>query len=245
MANNFRDVLGGLYNTASGQRMRTGTFYRSSALALTSIDTPTWKQLGVRAVYDLRTPAEIKNQPNELPNDIAYQPINVLGMDNVVFGSLSSKRETVTFMEDLQRKMVTDANMRRGFGHVLTQLAQAPGAQLYHCSAGKDRTGWLSVLLLSHAGVTQADIMQDYLLSNQYLKAFVETTHEAVAKRFGQIAAQAIQPALTVQESFLQAGLEQLSQSYGSVDQYLQQGLGLTPLVLEQLHHKLLEQPTD
>ena len=211
-AQNFRDVVASdsarPYVTQSGQPLRMGVIYRSSASALQVLEDGVWQELGVTMVYDLRTPSEIKSQPDNMPERVLYRNINVLGMDNVVFGILTSPSATVSFMEDLQRRMVNDAQMRQGFGIVFEHLADSESPQLFHCTGGKDRTGWVSALLLSYVGVSEDDVMQDYLLSNQRLHGFIEGTYEAVAKRYGKDAADAIRPALTVQESFLQAGLD-------------------------------------
>lgn len=241
---NLRDVAGvdadSTYVAAGGHRLRRGVFYRSNALSQAVSRAEHLDSLGLTAVYDLRTPSEVARQPDVLPAGTAYVQINILGQDNVVFGTLSSAADTVAAMQQLQRDMVTQAAMRERLGELFTALANGEDAQLYHCTGGKDRTGWVSALLQLHAGVSQEDVMHDYLLTNQRMTAFIEQNYAAVAAQHGKAAAEAILPALSVRESFLQTGLDQLQQDFGSVQHYLGRGLGLDDSLLERLRARLL-----
>ncbi|MGO3743029.1 tyrosine-protein phosphatase [Kerstersia sp.] len=241
---NLRDVAGvdadSTYVAAGGHRLRRGVFYRSNALSQAVSRAEHLDSLGLTAVYDLRTPSEVARQPDVLPAGTAYVQINILGQDNVVFGTLSSAADTVAAMQQLQRDMVTQAAMRERLGELFTALANGADAQLYHCTGGKDRTGWVSALLQLHAGVSQEDVMHDYLLTNQRMTAFIEQNYAAVAAQHGKAAAEAILPALSVRESFLQTGLDQLQQDFGSVQHYLGRGLGLDDSLQERLRARLL-----
>jgi protein-tyrosine phosphatase len=241
---NLRDVAGvdaaSTYVAAGGHRLRRGVFYRSNALSQADGRAGLLDSLGLSAIYDLRTPSEVARQPDVLPAGAAYVQINVLGEDNVVFGTLSSAADTVAAMEQLQRDMVTEVRMRERLGELFGALANGEDAQLYHCTGGKDRTGWVSALLQLHAGVSQDDVMHDYLLTNQRMTAFIEQNYAAVAAEHGKAAAEAILPALSVRESFLMTGLDQLRQDFGSVARYLGQGLGLNEATQDRLRTRLL-----
>lgn len=240
---NFRDVAGaasGPYTSVSGAALRSGVFYRSSALVGIDAKDHGLDPFGIVTVYDLRTPSEIERQPDVLPTGARYVRVNVLGEDRVTFGTLSSAADTVAVMEALERQMVTDAGMRARLATLFTALADGEGAQLFHCTGGKDRTGWVAALLQLHAGVSQDDVMHDYLLTNALMTRFIDTHYDAVAREHGKQAAEAILPALGVRESFLLAGLDQVQQDYGSVSAYLEAGMGLDLATLEKLRGKLL-----
>lgn len=98
----------------------------------------------------------------------------------------------------------------------------------------------MSAVLLSLVDVPQSVIMQDYLLSNTYLANDIESQYEAMAKAYGQAYADAYYPVLGVQAGFLQAGLDQAAQSYGSMSGYITNGLGLPLTAQSRLIAKLL-----
>ena len=142
-------------------------------------------------------------------------------------------------MENMNRTFVTDAVVRKSFTDMFNQIATTSGAQVIHCTAGKDRTGWASAILQSLVGVSPQTIMSDYLLTNQYSAksiesqlAYIETLSPAQAALYS--------PLLHVEASYLQAGLDQLKASYGSVQNYLLNGLGLSPQTIAALVVKLV-----
>ena len=124
---------------------------------------------------------------------------------------------------------------------MLIDLAHSSDAALYHCSAGKDRTGWTSALLQSIAGVAPATIMNDYLATNQYEAGQIAAELAAIRAAKGDAAAAIVAPTLGVQSSFLQAALDQVVASYGSMDAYLTQGLGLSQADIYVLRAKLVD----
>ena len=100
---------------------------------------------------------------------------------------------------------------------MLLDMANASGPVLFHCKSGKDRTGWTAMVLQTIAGVSPATIMQDYMASNAYL-----ARPDAV------------------RESWLQAGLDQVTLTFGSMDAYLKEGLGLTQADIYVLRAKMV-----
>jgi protein tyrosine/serine phosphatase len=248
---NFRDVAGisasnggtGFADTtANGGEMRTGVFYRSNALTLSAPDLATVSGLGITKDIDLRTPGEIAATPDVVPTGATYLNINILGAGSAATSSVAtakSSAEVVTAMEGMYRGFVTDPTDRAGFRDTLLQLANTPGAVLYHCTSGKDRTGWASAILQTIAGVSPDTIMKDYLATNSYSAGslgILKLLPPSLAAIFG--------PALGVQASFLQASLDQVTASYGSMRAYLTQGLGLTQADIYVLRARMVEYPT-
>ncbi|CAE6945909.1 hypothetical protein R75471_05631 [Paraburkholderia domus] len=239
---NFRDVAGAAagYPTVDGKQMRRGAFYRANALSLSAADAVTIDNLGIASVYDLRTPGEIARVADILPTGATSQALDVLGTSDFLAPTFDTAGAAVAFMEAQARGYVTGAAQRVGFGELLTRLANGAGAQLFHSSAGKDRTGWVAALLLSIANVPLDVIMQDYLLSNVYLAQSIEAQIETLRAQNGDAAATIESPLFNVQERYLQAGFDQVQTSYGTMTSYLTQGLGVSQTTIDTLHDRLV-----
>ncbi|MBN3755090.1 protein-tyrosine-phosphatase [Paraburkholderia sp. Tr-20389] len=239
---NFRDVGGTAagYPTVDGRVVRRNAFFRANALTENTADAAVLDSLGITAVYDLRTPAEIDRAADMLPANALYQKINVTGHEDVMMPAADSAASAVSSMEHAQRFYVTDPVQRAAFGSLLTQLATTPGPQLIHSSAGKDRAGWAAALLLSIANVPFDVIMQDYLLSNTYLANSISARVEARRQEGGDLAASIEMPLASVQSSYLQASFDQVQASYGTMSGYLTRGLGLMQSTVDTLRDRLL-----
>jgi protein tyrosine/serine phosphatase len=240
---NFRDIAGTTtaYSTAHDGTMRSGVFYRSNALTPTASDLATLNSLGIRAVYDLRTPSEIAATPDTPINGATYSNIDIIGAttsgSNITSISFHSAAEAVAMMQETNRAFVSDAGMRSQFTRLFNELAGVDGAALFHCTAGKDRTGWTAAVLLSIAGVDSPTIMSNYLATNDYTAARVASTLAQMPPSMAAIYA----PLLGVEASYLQAGLDQVTAQYGSMDNYLKQGLGLSQETIYVLRGKMVD----
>ena len=109
-----------------------------------------------------------------------------------------------------------------------------------HCTAGKDRTGWATALLLSLAGVSRPDVLADYLRTNEFSATSIAAAVDEVRTTSGPSAAAAIEPALGVRASYLNAAFEVVDSRFGGIDRYLEDGLGLAPSTLAALRAKLV-----
>jgi protein-tyrosine phosphatase len=248
---NFRDLAGiaarfggtGFADTtANNGVMRTGVFYRSEVLNVSNADFATLSSLYITRDIDLRTPTEIAATLDRVPIGAAYTNVNIYGTPSPPPpGSLTTQAAAVAQFATQYRAFVTDPVERAGFGTVLSDLAHSSDAALYHCSAGKDRTGWTSALLQSIAGVAPAAIASDYLATNQYEAGQIAAQLAVIRAAKGDAAAAIVAPTLGVQSSFLQAALDQVVASYGSMDAYLTQGLGLSQADIYVLRAKLVD----
>ncbi|RKE34110.1 protein-tyrosine phosphatase [Paraburkholderia sp. BL23I1N1] len=239
---NFRDVGGAAagYPTVDGKQMHRGAFYRANVLTLSAADAAALDKRGIVSVYDLRTPGEIARAADSLPTGATSQALDVLGVSDFVAPTFDTAGAAVAFMEAQARAYVTGAAQRVGYGELLTRLANGAGAQLFHSNAGKDRAGWVAALLLSIANVPLDVIMQDYLLSNVYLAQSIQAQTATLRAQDGDAVATAKSPLLNVQESYLQAGFDQVQASYGTMASYLTLGLGLSQATIDTLHDRLV-----
>ncbi|MYL84246.1 autotransporter domain-containing protein [Desulfovibrio aerotolerans] len=238
-AENFRDIAGiaanrggtGFANTTSNFGvMRTGVFYRSNVLSLSNADWITLSSLRIGRDIDLRTPGEISAAPDTVPAGAVYTNINVIGTANLPSPTLSTVTmdAVLSYGQSGYQTFVTNPVERSGFRTVLLTLAHDSGPDLFHCSLGKDRTGWTAVLLESIAGVSSATIMNDYLASNTTLAATISAETAALVAIAPELSGMNLNPLFGVDSSFLQAALDQANASYGSMYGYLMQGLGLS-----------------
>lgn len=230
-AKNFRDVGG--YTTTDGHTVRTGVVYRSNKLSeLTDADVQSLSDLGVTLDVDLRNGIERFQDPDRIPAGTRYQVADVISLDH---GLHFHENATVTPVKAVAAGllngsgnlgqsigypfMVDFVGADYAFGGLLRAVATNDGAVVFHCSAGKDRTGWGTAVLLTLLGVPRATVAADFLLSNEKL---------------GDPSA--------VELSWLNAAFDEVDHLYGSMDAYAHQGLGLDDATINALRARLLVQ---
>ncbi|MEV0343612.1 tyrosine-protein phosphatase [Nocardia sp. NPDC050713] len=214
---NARDVGG--YRTVDGRLVRTGLVYRTGQLNnATPADMAALGERRVRVVADLRTGHERAIAPDRVPAGSGERWNDVIGQapPQVLVTALTGGG-------DLYRAFVTAPGANAAFASVLRDVIETgDGAVLYHCTAGKDRTGWATAVLLTLLGVDRATVTEDYLLSNQYRDAGPND------------------PLNGVRSEWLDAAFDQVNQSYGGFDAYARDGLGLTDADIAALRAKML-----
>ncbi|RCG22702.1 protein-tyrosine-phosphatase [Streptomyces reniochalinae] len=120
---------------------------------------------------------------------------------------------------------------------MFTEAADPDGeAVLYHCTAGKDRTGWASAALLTALGVPRSTVVRDYLASNRYLTAY----NRQARAHLPDAVEDAYEPLLGVRKTYLAASFARVERDYGSFDHYLSSGLRLDSDDLAALRGELL-----
>ncbi|MET9493104.1 MULTISPECIES: tyrosine-protein phosphatase [unclassified Nocardia] len=215
---NARDVGG--YRTADGHTVRTGLVFRTGDLSkATDADLTTLAGDNVVAVHDLRTGYEqTLAGADRIPATAVEHHDDVIGQapPQVLMSTLSAGT-------DLYRAFITTPGADAGFADVLRDIADNPGGVLFHCTGGKDRTGWTSAVLLTILGVDKDTVYYDYLLSNYYRNAKDGDALNGVSA-----------PALD-------AAFDQVDKSYGTFDNYVHSGLGLTDGDLTALKAKMLD----
>jgi protein-tyrosine phosphatase len=255
-APNCRD-LSGLVG-ADGRRLRVGCLVRAGALGrLTDDDLPVLGKLGVACVIDLRDRSEIAvAPPDRLVGDprVIHLPIHgpahpiftyvsavLLGHDLSAYEALAHEG-TPAAMAAIYRWFVSDAAARAGFATAVRLAAQPDNLPLlYHCTAGKDRTGWVTVILLTALGVDDAAIRRDYLRSNELTESLQEVILAAMQARQPALDIEAVRPVLQARPEYLDAAYGEVDRVYGSFDRYLREGLGVTDDVVKALRAQLLE----
>jgi len=233
-ASNFRD-LGG-YAGAGGQRVRPGRVFRSDHLAdLTPDDVAALQALSLTHSIDFRGVAESAALPYQIPGvtniALPIEPTVAQQLRELfASGQVPSREETVALMCDTYRMYVHEGGPI--FAGLLRQLLAHATPVVFHCTAGKDRTGFAAALLLSLLGVERPTIMQDYLLTNQF--------YRRVPAIEGAGPAHVMEVVWQVQPAFLQTAFDVIDRDYGGLSGYLAGPLDLRADELAELRYRLL-----
>ena len=233
-ASNFRD-LGG-YALADGRRVRRGHVFRSDHLAdLTPDDLALLQSLPLSHSIDFRGLAESDERPYRIAGvtrlALAIEPTVVRRLRALLSqGRIPSADETVVLMCDTYRDFAREHAAT--FGRFLRHLLSHRTPVVFHCTAGKDRTGFAAALLLSVLGVGRDTIMQDYLLTNQLYRRSRSLE--------GGGPAHVMEVIWQVQPAFLQAAFDVIDQDFGGMPAYLAGPVGLAADEVEQLRQLLL-----
>jgi len=245
---NFRD-LGG-YRTRDGHTVKWGKVYRSSMLAqLSDDDYRMLTPLHIGTITDLRANEERARDVTDWKAGEVTRIETDYSMDYSQFRSLmkdinaDKARAMFTAMYPDILQQQTD-----NFRTMFQQLLHNDDALLFHCSAGKDRTGMAALLVLTALDVPQETIMQDYLLSNTYYAARVAEfsrqhsadKQDAASAMMSRLPPDVVAVFMGVSPDYLQAAINVMEQQHGSVMGYLHEVLGLTDADITALRHKLL-----
>lgn len=252
-AANFRD-LGGL--SGGDGVVRPGTIYRSATLArLRGDDIAAFGDLGIRTVYDLRTAAERAASPDVLPADVRSVGLDVLaGSTTDVAASVGQlvsdpsglaatlgDGRAVALMEQSYRNIVSLPSALRAYRAFYLDLIDADraGGALFHCTTGKDRTGWAAASLLLLLGVSEDDVRNDYLETNTDLTPALQPIIDAAASQ--GVDTDLLMPVLGVRIEYLDAALDEARTRWGSIEGYALDGLDISAEQLGGLRKRLLD----
>lgn len=242
---NFRD-LGG-YETADGQRVKWGQVFRSGHLArATEKDRSLLRRMEIKLICDFRTPGEIKDQPDWLPEDgsIKYlqMPIvhgefdPVAAMQSLQKGDISWLTED--FMIDRYIKKIDDfPEIWCEFFQHLSDPQNRP--LVFHCTAGKDRAGACAALVLLALGVPEKTVIYDHGLSNIYIADALKMINERITAM--GIDPEKVAPYFTAPRNAIVAFVEHIRKTYGSADNYLMKKASVSKNSLELLKRELLD----
>lgn len=215
-AYNFRDMGG--FENKEGKHIKWGKVFRADDLhSLTSADLTYLNSIPLRSVIDFRSPAEIKEGPDKLPPLATEYTLSIapgnLNADAVSDLAKMSTEQIAGFMEEMNRAFSTDPSIIKQYKTYFELLQNETDTPLlFHCTAGKDRTGMAAALFLYALGVDEEIIMNDYLASNNYLG----DKFAAYTAKYPQLI-----PLFEVKKEYLQAGIDQIKKDHTTVENYL------------------------
>lgn len=224
--------LGG-YSTGKSLTKWRRIFRSDSPHALDQNGILTMINHKVQTVIDLRSPAEVQHKPNPFNSQskVNYQNISlfddqILNYKPTEFPLLEIYKETL----DLKKQELTK---------IINTIANSEnGSVLFHCSAGKDRTGLVAALILSMVGVDQKTIIEDYALTEQFIEPHLHT-FMTDAQRRGLNTAY-FKPLLDCKPHFMEKTFEYVNTQYGSLSSYIS-GLQISESTITKIQNKLLQ----
>ena len=243
---NWRD-LGG-YPTADGRVTKWDRIYRSDGLdQLTDADLDVIAELGIKLVIDFRVDREVDQNPSRLPDhpELRRQRLPI-GGDEVEGKSI------VEIIRDGELKPYTIEEMAGVYERLLEEFAPTFGEvighavdpanhpMVFHCTAGKDRTGLMAMLLLGALGVSDDDIVRDYELTTHYRSNKRLAVLGPELEKAG-VDLETVRPYLTAQAPVMAATLARLRRDHGTIETFLLSRAGVAPATLADLEAQLLE----
>lgn len=251
---NFRDIGG--YETTDGRFVRWGLLYRSGVLTqLTQQDFDYLTPLGIRVVCDFRTEQENATSPEIWIPNLAVEHVSL------PIGSSANKKDAMAAWTDFLKTNPSPeqmkAHMTAAYGEfaftnapeyakVFAQLKQEHLPLLYHCTAGKDRTGVFSALLLLTLGVPEKTVLEDYALTDKYLLHAMsdEATRKMLASASNstltQLSPEQRRVMMAADPEYLRSTLRRINEKYGSFDRYRREALGVSDDDVQMLRARLL-----
>lgn len=227
---NLRD-LGGYSHPGGMTRwrriLRSGGLHRLDAEGIAALG-----ELGVTTVIDLRHAGEHEAEPNPLRHveGIAFHAVSLFE------GLVPEAAAGSNVLRDLY--FLALDTRAAAFVETMERIAAAEGTVLFHCTAGKDRTGLIAALLLGLAGVSPDHIAEDYGLTGPRITGLIERLTAEAAARGEDI--ERFRPLLACDPQTMVATLDHLDQSYGGAEAYLAKA-GLSPSALARLRARLSE----
>lgn len=223
--------------TRSGQYLVPSRLFRTARLNhATAADLAWLQEHDVRTIIDLRRVEEVKRDPDQAIPDAVT--VNAPMTPDQVTAANPSRVALLTYLAQHQdafaqmqagyQAMVADSRQQQQLAKALTAMITAPGAVLWHCSMGKDRTGVVAALLLETLGVPRPDIERDYMVSNLEQQAHV-TRLFAACRRDGATPEMVVNVGQLAQTNlaYLNTVFEWVTANYGDVATYLAEGLGI------------------
>lgn len=246
---NFRDF--GDY-AAGERRLKRGRLYRAAHQSeATEADLAAMQALGLSVIVDLRRPNERERSPSRrwegfdglvIENDLGHEEEDPWHL--FIKNSDLTARAFTDYMVGYYREAPYVDRHVDLYSRYFHALSETDGAVLIHCAAGKDRTGILAALTHHLAGVSEADIVADFLLTNDPLRferrapQFVAHIEEMTGRRPTQDAAIA---ALGVEAHYLETAFGAIHEKHGTLDGYLEEVLGVDAARREAIAHRILD----
>ena len=245
---NFRD-LGGI-TTTENRRIKPRRLLRSGEIVQPNKEAiAKLVEHDLKLIVDFRSEHEAANAPTHSFTDVQYINYDIMADSKENTASRETWLKMLdpdnvdSIMKGLYRDFAISDAARSGYTKFIRDCINSnEGAVLFHCAAGKDRTGFAAAILMKLLGVGDEDIQQDYLKTNAERKEANEHILEGY-KQKGLSASQliALNILYSVKEEYLQAAFEAIDAEYGSFEEYVKNGLSVADSDIELLRGLYLE----
>lgn len=238
--------FGGIRN-AENKVIKENMLMRSINLnKLKKADIKKLKKSNLSKVIDLRTNIELKEKPDIKIENVKYMHVPIFEERTVGItheeDNLIESLSKIPDMTNLYIKMVTEEYSVSQLKKVINEIVNSEDFSiLFHCTAGKDRTGIVSMLVLNILDVNMDEIMKDYLYINKrnllrtnicYCLIKIKTRNAELASRIKQV--------MIADENYLVAAIYAIEKKYGSVESFIRDELGITDETKEKFKSKIL-----
>lgn len=248
---NFRD-LGG-YTTADGKTVRRGLIYRSGVLTyLTDADHAALAPLGIRTIVDLRRDDEIAAEPTHWAGPV--QNLSWQLDESLASAQRGAAWEKVATGPELRAwliKFYPDMQdwLARPLRGILDALLGNQTPLVFHCAAGKDRTGFCAAIILGLAGVDEDTILADFAVTDTAVDLYAFTrTHRAARMGltdgehpFEKMAPDVREALMRADPAYLKAALDSVAEQHGSIAGYARTALGLDDAEIAGIRARLVD----
>lgn len=256
---NFRG-LGG-YEACGGRVIKKGVFYRGGEMEGVGRDSEDWetlKSLGIRTILDLRSEGEARAFPDPVPEGTDYIRLCAMhfpdGSD--LDFSPQGMQKTRRKMEDVMADIDVSDELKKGlalfytlmpFGNPAYQemfriLEEGRVPILFHCTAGKDRTGIAAMLIMLSLGCSREDAVYDYMLTNECRREIIEEAVRSRKSRDPGVSEEIIREMYGVSRANAEASLDAILNKYGTFETYFEKEFGLGQERIKALREAYLEE---
>ena len=245
---NFR-FLGGIKNE-NGRILKDSIFFRSANLhQLKKKSFRQFSDLGIRKIIDLRTNSEIEKKPDVLPNSMEFMQLAAFedredqmtqAKKLVLQGKVNAKDAEERMLDFYRDYPIEHPNIIK---EIIRQILDADPPVLYHCTAGKDRTGMVSMLILTILKFDKETILEEYIQSNNQRKKTIEkrlNLAQSLHFLYPKMDIRVLEELSWVKKEFLDTAYNSIEQKYGSMDNYIHQVLEIS----EEQRQKYIEKFT-
>ncbi len=232
---NFRE-LGG-YVSDDGRKIRYGQFFRTAALCdLNAQELEEARAFGIRHIFDFRSEYEAEKEPDPVIGDAVMHHVNAMvdrdgkplnfspeGIEKI------QKEAGASDGRDFLQRMYYNLPFSPAYQEMFAVIRRGETPILFHCSAGKDRTGIAAVLILMTLGVSKEDALYDYMLTNEYRAPIIERFMDKMREVMDE---EALAPLIAyegVAEENARISLKAIDETCGDFETYLQKQFGITP----------------
>lgn len=234
---NFRDIGG--YPTSDGKQVKWRTFYRSAPITSCGQDLDNLETLNIKSILDFRSHWEVKQECDiDLKGSNYYHYSAMKSMDDFVdhkSGSLNIKdleedfamRDPKEMMKGLYRDLIFG---NQAYQEMFKLLLDGQVPMVFHCSAGKDRTGIAAAFIMLALGVDREIVVDEYMLTNRYRREVIEEM--AFEKNITFEEASVLQG---VSEEYIQLVFDQIDENYPNMETYFEKELLLGKEEIEKL----------
>ena len=244
--NNFRDIGG--YATADGHHVKWGQLYRSASLGQVTPEGFAYlKSLGIKTEIDFRSSEERMTDPNIWPAENGVTTYSVdYSNPASAFAALMAPDINAEKAKALMAQFYAQAPFQFAgqYKRLFRQIIDGNTPLVYHCSAGKDRTGVASALILTVLGVSRETATEDYLLSNLYFKPQMPkpgAKPDPQMAFFMKLPPEVTKAMMGVDAQYLNAAFNAIDQREGGMARYVREDLGLSDADIAILKTRLLD----